>query len=188
MMQWYVLHTNPHSERLVALLFQQKYIETYLPEIDVVCKDQRRRMKPFFPGYLFAQIDLEMGESSSWKWTPGLRYVVSYGEQPIPVPGEIIKSIEYSLRNLQSGSGHAKHKFKAGDTVRIKDGPFKDMLAEFDGPMTSSARVQVLLKAVHHVVRLRVDAKHLEKITKKTVAATRQRRSRRTRGRGRRIS
>ena len=78
-------------------------------------------------------------------------------------------------------------RFKPGDVVRIKDGPFEDLLAVFEGPTTPAVRVQVLLSTLNRAMRVRLDADNLEKAPAHAVKAAEKRR-RRTRGRGRPIN
>lgn len=64
---------------------------------------------------------------------------------------------------------------------------FQDMLAIFEGPTTPSQRVQLLLKVLGGS-RMQVDVTALEKAPPdENQAPPPQKRSRRTRGRGRRI-
>ena len=185
MFHWYALHTKPYTERRVALQLGQRDVETYLPQFEKTLSNQHKRMSPLFPGYLFALLDLDQG-SSDWQWTVGLRYVVAYGDNPIPVPEDLIRHIETQLQKMSDAKGPG-HGLKPGDTVRIKHGPFQDMLAIFEGPMSPSARVQVLLNTLYRAVRLRIDADDLQKVDPPK-QDTPGKRPRRTRGRGRRIS
>ncbi len=186
MMQWYALHTRPRSERRVALILGQRSVETFLPEIVSTTTSQQRKIVAFFPGYLFAQLDLEKGDPTQWRWTPGLRHVVAYGDQPIPVPEEVIRLIEHKLSEMALSLLQPRQQFEPGDMVRIKDGPFRDMLAIFEGPMTPSARVQVLLTSLNRAIRVRIESTNLEKVAG-TTEKSEKKRPRRTRGRGRRI-
>jgi transcriptional antiterminator RfaH len=141
---------------------------------------------PLFPGYLFMRVDLGAEDSSNWKWTPGLRYIVAYGDWPVPVPDEVIKLIEHKLEELESLDSKPENQFKPGDIVRISSGPFRDLLGVFDGPTKPSARVHVLLTGLSNSVRLRVPAASLDKVSALD-QKTAFKRPRRTRGRGRRI-
>jgi transcriptional antiterminator RfaH len=185
MFHWYALHTKPYTERRVALQLGQRDVEIYLPQFEKTLANQQKRMSPLFPGYLFARLDLDQGDSG-WQWTPGLRYVVAYGEKPIPVHEEIIHLIEIQVHKIgdKKGPGHG---FKPGDTVRVKHGPFQDMLAIFEGPKSPSDRVQILLNTLYRAVRVRIAADDLQKVDppKSDISG---KRPRRTRGRGRRIS
>ena len=161
-------------------------IEIFLPMVMSTGPNEKQTTAAFFPGYLFMRFDLETDNPSRWQWTPGLRYIVSYGDRPVPVPDEIITLIGKKLEDLEKLAATPSLKFKPGDIVRINTGPFQEMLGIFDGPTTPSARVHVLLLGMNNAARLRITATALEKVSGPTEISTDSRR-RRTRGRGRRI-
>lgn len=184
MEHWYTLHTKPNAEYQVSHALQQRGIETYLPEIEVVKSRGKRAKKPFFPCYMFSRIDLNKVGISQVQWTPGLRRILSFDQRPIPVPDDVIRLIRQKLGEIEAGGGWPNHPFKPGDTVRIIDGPFTNMLAIFDGPTTPGQRVQVLLDILGHASRVQVNVIHLEKAPA-GLEAPLPKRPRRTRGRGR---
>ncbi|HID52105.1 MAG TPA: hypothetical protein EYP41_08715 [Anaerolineae bacterium] len=184
MKQWYSLYTKANAEYKVASYLREHGIEVYLPEICVSVQKPVQKL-PFFPCYIFAQLDLTDGNPTLWRWTPGLRRLVSYGDRPIPLPPELINVMKHKLAQNNDVAG-AVHSFQIGDMVRITEGPFKDMLAVFDGPMTPSKRVQVLLTTMGQYLRLRLDPVSLEIAPPDSAAKPKRRR--RTRGHGRRIN
>ena len=187
MEQWYALYTKPNAEYQVARTFQNRRIQTHLPEIWVAKARNQYEKKPFFPCYLFIKVDLDVVGLSYLQWTPGLRRMVSFfNDKPVPVPAEIIELLGRKLGEIETGSDLSTSTFKPGETVRVINGPFRDMLAIFDGPTTPSERVQVLLNILGHANRVQVDAANLEKGAPGDQVLL-PKRPRRTRGRGRRI-
>jgi transcriptional antiterminator RfaH len=187
MKAWYTLHSKPNAEYQVATALQQRGIEIFLPEIKARQAHGRRRRKPFFPCYLFCQVDFRKVGFSSVQWTPGLRRVVAFDDQPVPVPDNVIELVRTKLEELEGRGGLPTHAFKPGDTVRITKGPLQDMLAIFDGPTTPTQRVQVLLDMLGHASRVQLDVTDLEKAPPGANAPI-PRRRRGTRGGGRRIN
>ncbi|HSG17325.1 MAG TPA: transcription termination/antitermination NusG family protein [Anaerolineae bacterium] len=187
MSQWYAVHTKPRVERQVTMSLKQRGVESFLPETTVITTSQKRKKTPFFPGYLFMRVDLATDNPAMWQWTPGLRHIVAYGGWPVPIPDEVINLIEVKLHELESRSSKPAHPFKPGDVVRIKNGPFSDMLGIFDGPSTPSERVHVLMGSLNNSVRVRVSASALE-LAHGADKLAGNRRPRRSRGRGRRIN
>lgn len=184
MEQWYTLYTKANAEYKVASYLREQGIEVYLPEMRISAQKSAQK-HPLFPCYLFAQLDLTDGNPTLWRWTPGLRRLVSYGDQPISLPPELINVMKLKLAQKNAAASQS-HPYQIGDIVRIKEGPFKDMLAVFDGPMTPSKRVHVLLTALGQYRRLRLDPACLETAPTKSVVKSNRRR--RTRGHGRRIN
>jgi transcriptional antiterminator RfaH len=185
--RWYLLHTKPRIEKRVAIFLEQRDIQVFLPELAHTNVNGQTRKKAFFPGYLFASLDLSSVDPSIWRWTPGLRYIVKYGDQPVPVSDEVITLITQKIGKMELLALSPSLRFEPGDTVRIKNGPFEDLIAIFEGPTHPTTRVRVLLSTLNRAMRLSVQVDNLEKAPAQAVATT-ARRSRRTRGRGRPIN
>jgi len=189
MEHWYVLHSKPNAEYQVAGALQARGIQTYLPEIETSKARPERKRRPFFPCYLFVKVDLGEIGLSQLRWIPGLRRIVAFDDRPVPVSHEVIDLIRDKLELVNSTGGWSAHTFQPGDAVRITQGPLQGMLAVFEKPTTPAERVQVLLKFLGQASRLWLPSTHLEKAPAATQSRTANppRRSRRTRGGGRRI-
>lgn len=185
MEQWYTLHTKPQAEYMVAVTMQQRHIETYLPEIKTLTRQKKWVAKPFFPGYLFARVDLKITGLAVVQWTPGLYRILAFDNQPVSVPETVIELIRAKLAEDGRRRDRFGCPFATGDTVRITEGPFKEMLAIFDRPTTGLERVQVLLNILGHTSRVQLAVTDLEKAGHSTPPLLK--RPRRTRGGGRRI-
>jgi transcriptional antiterminator RfaH len=162
MEQWYVLHTRPHLEFRVARVLKERDLEIYLPVLSVKTSGEVRQ-EPFFPCYLFARIDLMTMSRASWQWTSGLRGLVTFDDQPIPLPEDIITALQYQLAQQANQAETAVAPFAQGEVVRITTGPFANMLATFNGPTTPGQRVQILLKMLGQLRRVSIEVSHLEK-------------------------
>jgi transcription antitermination factor NusG len=60
---WLVCHTKPRCEKKLAALLKAENFEHYLPLIDSVRKygqQTKKFTKPLFPGYVFAQVPVEL--------------------------------------------------------------------------------------------------------------------------------
>jgi transcriptional antiterminator RfaH len=185
MSDWYVLHTQSSAERFVAAKLEENEIETFVPEITQKGNSGETKTIALFPGYLFVHLDYMNANPDNWRWTPGVRYLVAFGEYPIPVPPEVIAALKQRVALLEQRSQKPKARFSRGEQVRIKDGPFKEMLAIFDGPVDPAEWVHVLLQTMNRSMRMRVSVSALE--TAEPEKETGTKRPRRTRGRGRPI-
>ena len=187
MEQWYTLHTKPNAEYQVITALQQREIETYLPEIKVPKAQRGHERKPFFPCYLFVKTDFEVVGLSHLQWTPGLRRIIAFDDQPAPLADEIIDLIRHKVDVINAAGGLWEHTFQPGDNVRITDGPLEGMLAIFEGPTTPFERVQVLLTFLGQTCRAQIPITYLEK-EPLTAESPITKHPRRTRGRGRHIN
>ena len=155
MEHWYALYTKPNKEHQVNALLQGREIETYLP---AVRRKVRRRDRPdrvvYFPCYLFVRLDFNVVPRSSIAWMPGVRRIVSAGDQPATVADEIVELIRCRLEDVKEvGYG----KLKQGDRVRIKSGPLRDLEAVFDQPVSAADRVRILLDVMGRMTPVEID-------------------------------
>jgi transcriptional antiterminator RfaH len=153
--RWYALYTKPHKERQVSSLLQEQGIETYLP---TVRRKIRRRDRPdrvvYFPCYLFARVDFRATPRSSIAWMPGIRRIVSLGEQPAVVDDAIVSLVRRRLGDMEEV---AYGRLKRGDRVRITSGPLRDLEAIFDRPVSAADRVRVLLDVMGRMTPADID-------------------------------
>lgn len=119
----YTLYTKPFAEYQVANTLKGRGINTYLPENESPKSRQRPKREPFFACYLFVRIDLAVVGLSQPQWTPGLRRIIAFEDQSVPVPDEAVNLIRRKLNGSIAAGGCPAHTFHPGEMVRITDGP-----------------------------------------------------------------
>lgn len=185
MKQWYAAHTKPNCERQVAAIMQQQGFDTFLPHLPVSGNKNKLSWKPFFPTYLFVKADFDDVGASDLRWTPGLKYLVAFGDQlPVPVPDITIEHLRHELSTMEAVGEWETYTFEPGQKVRITQGPLRDMSALFERTLTPHGRVQVLLTYLDQVRRIQIDGADLERVDAVPLKSDRRRR---TRGKGRSI-
>ncbi|MBN1139215.1 MAG: hypothetical protein JXM73_21740 [Anaerolineae bacterium] len=162
MEHWYALYTKPKKEHQVNAYLQGQGVTTYLP---TVRRSVRRRDRPdwmvYFPCYLFARLDFDQMPHSSVAWMPGVRRIISAGEQPLIVADKVVDLVR---RRLAEKKVEGYGEFHAGDSVRIASGPLQDLDAVFDRPASAAERVRVLLDVLGRMTPVEVDASEIVKI------------------------
>jgi len=144
---WYALRTKPRKEDAAWRQVEIRDFETFYPRLRVQPVNPRsRKHHPYFPGYLFVLVDLEEVGLNVFKWMPHTLGLVSFGGEPAIVPPHLIETIRKRVNEINAAGGEVFDGLKAGDTVRISDGPFKDYDAIFDARLPGSERVRVLLE------------------------------------------
>ena len=186
MASWYTLYTKPNAEYQVATTLERRGIETYLPELETARARRPGGKQPFFPCYLFVRVDLKRVGYAQVQWTPGLRRVVAFEGQPVPLGDALVELIRRRLDGLNAGGGQLAPRFQPGQRVRITRGPLQGLLAIFEQPTSSAERVQVLLGLLGQASRAQVAESDLEQ-AQAGARLPAVRRPRRTRGRGRLI-
>lgn len=147
---WYALHSKPNREDFLFSQLRHREIEVFYPRLRVEPVNPRsRKIKPFFPGYLFVHVDLDEIPISSLSYVPGAHNVVSFDHEPASVPDEVITTIERNVAQINQHHQAARDGLQPGDPVMILDGPFKGYEAIFDTRIKGSDRVRLLVRLLH---------------------------------------
>ena len=148
MLGWYVLHSKPQKEQWLYKQLNVLEIEVYYPCLNLKNKNLQGTAKPYFPGYLFVNVDLDLMGSSMLKWIPGSQGLVSFGDEPACVSESLLQRIRRRVDEINSAEDNAISGLKSGDKVEIRSGPFAGYEAIFCAQLRGSDRVQVLLKVL----------------------------------------
>lgn len=164
---WYVLRSKPRKENVVWEQVCAKKIEGYYPRIRVNPVNPRsRKIRPYFPGYLFVHVDLDDISLSTLNWMPHTLGLVCFDGVPAPVPANFVYALRKKLAEINEAGGEIFDGLKQGDPVKIEDGPFAGYEALFDARLTGKERVRVLLQMLgdERIVSVEV---HVSQISKK---------------------
>jgi transcriptional antiterminator RfaH len=166
MEQWYVLQTKPQKEKMLYEQLRLREIEAYYPSIRVKPVNPRsRKLQSYFPGYLFAHVDLDLVGISALQWVPGAIGLVNFGGEPASIPESILQTIRFKLEKSIAGEAYFFNGLKQGDTVSINEGPFSGYKAIFDTRLSGTQRVQVLLEILRdRQLRVELPAKYIGRI------------------------
>ena len=144
---WYVVRTKPRKEDFLAEQMEIRRIEIYSPRIRVQAVNPRaRRIRAYFPGYVFVHLDLERSGTFSLQYIPGAAGLVSFGGEVADVPDGLVHAIRRRVEEINIAGGELFDVLKQGQTVVIHSGPFAGYEAIFDARLPGSDRVRVLLK------------------------------------------
>lgn len=148
MLNWYVIQTKPKKEEEAAGYLSPRGVEIFSPLLETFTSRNGRvskELKPLFPGYIFGKFDLETNYPLV-RWGRGVKCVLGFGGYPVPVSEEAVGIIK---GRVDPGNIiRVKQEFNPSDPVRIKAGPFKDLLGIFERWVSESDRVRVLLNLV----------------------------------------
>lgn len=155
---WYALRSKPRKEDALYRQVRAQGFEVYFPRLRVNPVNPRsRKVKPYFPGYMFVQADIVGVGLSTFQWMPHSAGLVCFGEEPAEVPEHLIQSLRKRIAEINAAGGEVFAGLKPGDTVVISDGPFAGYEAIFDARLAGSERVRVLLKLLNDRRRLPVE-------------------------------
>lgn len=147
---WYAMRSKPNKEDFLARQFEAQGVKVYYPRIRVrVVNPRARKVRPYFPGYIFVQVDLEEIGRSTLQWLPGATGLVSFGGEPASIPESLINTIRKHLDEINASERKPLLGVDKGDVVTIQAGPFAGHEAIFDASLSGDERVRVLLKLIN---------------------------------------
>jgi transcriptional antiterminator RfaH len=153
------VHSKPRKEEWLYNQFASLQIEAYYPRLHTKTeKPHSRKSEPYFPGYLFVNVDLDVTGSSLLQWLPGSLGLVGFGGEPAYVPDGLVQKIRHHVDEINMAEDKKLEFLKPGDKVLIHSGPFAGYDAIFCARMYGSERVQVLLQVLQEYA-IRIDLK-----------------------------
>lgn len=128
-LRWYLIHCKPREDERALENLERQGFECYRPARLVERHRNGRKYsipEPLFPNYLFIRLDCVNDNWCPIRSTRGVIHIVRFNEFPLPVADEIIEGIRSRLAGVS-----VEPYLKAGDRVRIAEGPFSHLQAIF---------------------------------------------------------
>lgn len=155
---WYALRSKPRKEDIVWRQCREQGYEVFYPRLRVQPVNPRaRKVKAYFPGYLFVHIDLETVGLSAFQWMPHSIGLVMFGGEASSVPDNLINAIQQRVEEIAAAGGEVFDGLKKGDKVLINYGPFEGYEAIFDTRLPGSERVRVLLELLSNQRQISIE-------------------------------
>jgi transcriptional antiterminator RfaH len=155
---WYVVHTHPRKEPFVSARIGELGREVFFPTLSERRPGRKRTsIGPLFPGYVFARLSEREGDLPRVRWAQGVRVVLGDGDGPRPVDEALVETIR--VRADRRGRVKLGGGLRAGDRVRVVDGPLAGLVGVLERPSSSPAeRAFVLLDVFHRLTRVELPA------------------------------
>jgi transcriptional antiterminator RfaH len=157
MKRWYVVNTKPHNEDRAAINLTNGGIEVLAPKLKLrKFKEGKfiQVIEPMFPSYIFVRFH-PVDEFRMVKYARGVKTIVHFGGQIIPLKDEMIEFIKTRLENGVAAI-QKPHMIK-GEKILIKDGPFKGFSGIFESELDGKERVAILLDGVNYCAKMEID-------------------------------
>jgi transcriptional antiterminator NusG len=169
---WYVVHCYSGYEnkvrhnleqRIDTMGMKDKIFDVVVPtEEEIEVRDGKRRTveRRVFPGYILVQMILT---EDSWyvvRNTPGVTGFVGMGNEPTPLRPEEVALI---IKRMEAEAPRVKVTYKAGQKVRIVDGPFNDFIGTVDEIDMERAKVRVMVSFFGRDTPVELDFLQVEK-------------------------
>src|SRR5258708_23942729 len=142
---WYLIRTKSGKEQYVHRELSRRLPETFMPMLETRSRRQRVSLVPLFPQYLFARLELA-AHYFEIRYMPGVVGFISTGGELLAVAQTIVDNIRSRCRDgvVQI----PRRPFQHGQHVRIISGPLCDFDAIFEGYLSESKRVAILITTV----------------------------------------
>ena len=126
-----------------------------------VAGKKRAVLTALFPGYFFVRFCLATaGRFIASR--PGIIGLVRFGDEPTPVPDEVIEEMKDTDFIATAESVMASCSFIPGQKLLIREGPFAGMEAEYVASLNDGQRALLLLEYLHQRVNVVADRAILE--------------------------
>lgn len=146
-MKWYVLRSKANKEIMLWRELKARGFECFYPHLQVRPVNPRsRKIRAYFPGYLFLQTDMEQLGISLFKWMPFSSGFIAFDGVPATVPDNLVEAIRRHVDEINAAGAQQRAGMRAGDVVTIQGGPFDGYEAIFDMHLPGRERVRVLLR------------------------------------------
>lgn len=150
---WYVVYSHPHKEEQAQFRLRLKGLECFFPRLRVPGpRENKSRVIALFPNYIFVRFHVGT-ESHLIVWTPGVKRIVSFGTEPIPLPDDAVHFLQCQAD--PDGVIQAQSKIACGQQVEICGGPFEGLIGIIEVPPDSKGRVKVLLRLLNRQVSVK---------------------------------
>lgn len=147
---WYVLQSQVNKEELLFKQVWAREIEVFYPCVLVNPVNRRsKKIKPYFPGYLFVKGNLDELGYSLFQWMPYTFGLVFLGGEPATVADEFVRLLRRHLEQLNEQAKSRRDEFKRGDAIVIHSGPLSNYSGLFDSYISGTERVRIMLKMLN---------------------------------------
>ena len=163
--KWYAVHTRSRFEQKVYNGIYGKSIEVFLPKIQVMSRRRDRRKKilvPLIPGYVFVHTSLDPEEYLNIIKTVGVVKLIGFKGKPVPANEDEIQSL--MILNGTDRTVQNRDYMKAGDRIRVMEGPLKGLTGFYIGHKGRGNKVVVSIELLNRSLEVDIEDWTLEKL------------------------
>jgi transcription antitermination factor NusG len=144
---WYVVYAKPRKEGTAEYHLRLRGVDVFHPRLKLPeYVDERRRVVPLFPGYLFVRIALAR-QFQAVAWTPGVNRFVGHRAGPTAIDDAVVAFLQQHADDR--GLLQARPTLAVGQSVEITAGPFAGLVGIINHPPSAKGRVRVLMRLLN---------------------------------------
>ncbi len=171
--EWYVIHTYAGYEnkvkanlekRVESMNMEENIFRVIVPmENEVQIKGGKRKIVPrkVYPGYVLVEMNLT---DTSWyvvRNTPGVTGFVGTGAKPVPLHPEEAETILAQMGYMEN---RIKVNFAIGETIRIIDGPFAEVVGDIEEIFAEKGKMRVMVNMFGRETPVELEFEQVEKL------------------------
>lgn len=172
--KWYVLRTFSGHEKKVKqylereverLGLQDKLSDIMIPTetvFEMRGGKKRTREKTFFPGYIMINAVLDNELQHVISGVPSVVGFLTTGEEPTPLRPDEVNRIMGRMDEAREAGEQPEIPFKAGDPVKVIDGPFNNFTGFVEEVYPDKMKVKVMVSIFGRKTPLELDYLQVE--------------------------
>ncbi len=155
---WFAVNTKPKNENRATHNLENAGYEVVNPKLRMRKYKEGHfveLVEAMFPNYIFAKFH-PVDDYHMVKYARGVKKIVSFGGKMVPLQEEVIDFIREKL--VDGVAQVEKKKFRKGEKVFIKEGPFKGLGGIFERELEGDERVMILLEGINYYAQMVIDS------------------------------
>lgn len=140
--RWIAIASKPHKEEALYRKLQADGYEIFFPRYRQDMEGTRVA-RPYFPGYLFVKVDLDLVGISTFQWMPFAIGLVDICGKPAHVPDKLIIAIQKKVNQLNRTANSS-----AGSPCLENINDIQEYKAVLDVSLSIEKRIIALLEVI----------------------------------------
>lgn len=162
-LSWYALHVRSNTEPIVEATLSLEGLTSFFPHQEVKRTRGEIWLRPYFPGYVFADADLTH-QRLALVSIPQVLRIIGIGDEPAIISDREIAAVRTVVDLGELVKAAPAKAYGEGDEVLVKCGPLKGVTGRVVY-LKNNTRIVVAVSMIGQAVSAEVDASWLCRIT-----------------------
>lgn len=163
--RWFVAQCKPNAVKIAEINLKNQGFNVFMPMLRGTERKERgfeQKTSPLFPGYIFIELNPDLGPWRKINNTRGILRIVRVGAEPSVVPHKIITMLMERCDDM--GFIQNTRQFAVGERAKVALGPFSGLVATITKVDTKS-RIYILLDILGQKTKASIEAAALTRVS-----------------------